>query len=170
MSHLHKIRVGHAYDGRVRGYGARVLVDRLWSRGLSTVKADLDEWCKTVAPSVELRTWYGHDPELFEQFRERYRTELDEPERIEALRHLQALAQECLHVGQRAFGQHAARRHTAQPPVNTRRLVGQRAQLPGAANSQVGLGHIDPDERRIRLRGRLLCPHAVKRGGEHNPP
>ena len=92
MSHLHKIRVGHAYDGRVWGDGARVLVDRLWPRGLSKARADLDEWCKTVAPSVELRTWYGHDPELFEQFRERYRTELDEPERIEALRHLQALA------------------------------------------------------------------------------
>jgi uncharacterized protein YeaO (DUF488 family) len=92
MSHLHQIRVGHAYDGRVWGDGARVLVDRLWPRGLSKARADLDEWCKTVAPSVELRTWYGHDPELFEQFRERYRTELDEPERIEALRHLQALA------------------------------------------------------------------------------
>ena len=92
MSHLHKIRVGHAYAGRVWGDGARVLVDRLWPRGLSKARADLDEWCKTVAPSVELRTWYGHDPELFEQFRERYRTELDEPERIEALRHLQALA------------------------------------------------------------------------------
>ena len=92
MSHLHKIRVGHAYDGRAWGDGARVLVDRLWPRGLSKARADLDEWCKTVAPSVELRTWYGHDPELFEQFRERYRTELDEPERIEALRHLQALA------------------------------------------------------------------------------
>lgn len=92
MSHLHKIRVGHAYDGRVWGDGARVLVDRLWPRGLSHVRADLDEWCKTVAPSVELRTWYGHDPELFEQFRERYRTELEDPERIEAVRHLRTLA------------------------------------------------------------------------------
>ena len=91
MSHLHKIRVGHAYDGRVRGYGARVLVNRPWSRGLSTVRADLDEWCKTVAPSGELSTCYGHDPELFEEFRERYRAELDEHERVEALRHPRAL-------------------------------------------------------------------------------
>jgi len=45
-----------------------VLVDRIWPRGLSKEKADLDEWCKTVAPSTELRKWYAHDPERFEEF------------------------------------------------------------------------------------------------------
>jgi uncharacterized protein YeaO (DUF488 family) len=69
-----------------------VLVDRLWPRGLSRERADLDEWCKDVAPSPELRKWYAHDPERFAQFRRRYLTELRTPERAEALEHLRTLA------------------------------------------------------------------------------
>jgi uncharacterized protein YeaO (DUF488 family) len=70
-----------------------VLVDRIWPRGVKKQKASLDEWCKQVAPSTELRTWYGHDPERFEEFTRRYREELTEPERAEALAHLHGLAE-----------------------------------------------------------------------------
>jgi uncharacterized protein YeaO (DUF488 family) len=86
-----RVHVRRAYDERQRGDGARVLVDRLWPRGLSRERADLDEWCKDVAPSPELRKWYAHDPERFAEFRRRYRAELRQPARAEALRHLQAL-------------------------------------------------------------------------------
>jgi uncharacterized protein YeaO (DUF488 family) len=69
-----------------------VLVDRIWPRGLSKEKAGLEEWCKAVAPSTALRTWYGHAPERFEEFGRRYRAELEEPERAQALEHLRDLA------------------------------------------------------------------------------
>ncbi len=62
------MRVGRVYDEAVPGDGARVLVDRIWPRGLSKERAALDEWCKQVAPSTALRKWYGHDPSLFEEF------------------------------------------------------------------------------------------------------
>lgn len=68
--------------------GRRILVDRLWPRGLSKDHAHLDEWLKAVAPSDELRRWYGHEPEKFAEFERRYRAELKEPERADALRHL----------------------------------------------------------------------------------
>jgi uncharacterized protein YeaO (DUF488 family) len=92
MAGMHTVTVRRVYEQRKRGDGARVLVDRIWPRGLSKEKADLDEWCKTVAPSTELRKWYDHDPERFEEFGRRYRIELEEPERAEALRHLRDLA------------------------------------------------------------------------------
>jgi len=89
---LHRVCVRRAYDERQRGDGVRVLVDRLWPRGLSRERADLDEWCKDVAPSPELRKWYAHDPEHYAEFRRRYRVELREPARAEVLDHLRALA------------------------------------------------------------------------------
>ena len=89
----HRVKVGRPYDGRVRGDGLRVLVDRIWPRGLTKERADLDEWCKEVAPSTELRKWYGHDPERFEEFAQRYRSELEQPERAEALTHLRELTE-----------------------------------------------------------------------------
>ena len=92
MADVHKVKAGRVYVGRVYGEGSRVLVDRIWPRGLSKEKADLDEWCKTVAPSTELRKWYSHDPERFEEFGRRYRSELQEPEGAETLEHLRALA------------------------------------------------------------------------------
>jgi uncharacterized protein YeaO (DUF488 family) len=92
MASTHEVRVRRVYDERVRGDGARVLVDRIWPRGLSKQKADLDEWCKSVAPSTALRKWYGHDPKRFDEFGRRYRAELEEPERAEALQHLRSLA------------------------------------------------------------------------------
>jgi len=92
MASTHKVQVGRPYVPRTRGDGARVLVDRIWPRGLSKEKADLDEWCKQAAPSTTLRKWYSHDPERFEEFGRRYRAELKEPERLEALTHLRDLA------------------------------------------------------------------------------
>jgi uncharacterized protein YeaO (DUF488 family) len=92
MATTHTVKVRRVYDQRAHGDGARVLVDRIWPRGLSKAKADLDEWCKTVAPSTELRKWYDHDPERFEEFGRRYRLELEESERAEGLRHLRDLA------------------------------------------------------------------------------
>jgi len=90
---MHEVKVGRPYDARVRGDGLRVLVDRIWPRGLSKQRADLDEWCKDIAPSTELRKWYGHDPERFEEFARRYRTELEETERAASLAHLRELAE-----------------------------------------------------------------------------
>ena len=69
-----------------------MLVDRIWPRGLTKARAALDEWCKEIAPSTELRKWYGHDPERFEEFGRRYQAELTEPERAGALAHLRELA------------------------------------------------------------------------------
>ena len=86
------VRVRRAYDEPEPTDGSRVLVDRLWPRGLSKARAALDEWCKNVAPSGELRTWYNHDPDRFEEFSRRYRQELKDPERAEALAHLRELA------------------------------------------------------------------------------
>jgi uncharacterized protein YeaO (DUF488 family) len=86
------VRVRRAYDEPTGEDGARVLVDRIWPRGLSKEKAGLEEWCKAVAPSTALRTWYGHAPERFEEFGRRYRAELEEPERAQALEHLRDLA------------------------------------------------------------------------------
>lgn len=85
------IRVGRVYDSR-GGDGARVLVDRLWPRGLTKKQADLDEWRKEIAPSAALRTWYGHDPDRFDEFVRRYREELDDPVRADAWHHLRELA------------------------------------------------------------------------------
>jgi uncharacterized protein YeaO (DUF488 family) len=79
------VRVGRVYDPVGHEDGARVLVDRLWPRGLAREAAALDDWCKQVAPSSELRSWYGHDPGRFEEFAIRYRAELEEPERAVAL-------------------------------------------------------------------------------------
>ncbi|HLI07885.1 MAG TPA: DUF488 domain-containing protein [Ktedonobacteraceae bacterium] len=78
------IALKRAYDEPAADDGTRVLVDRLWPRGLSKERARIDLWLKEVAPSAELRKWYGHDPEKFEEFRRRYESELaTEPARSE---------------------------------------------------------------------------------------
>jgi uncharacterized protein YeaO (DUF488 family) len=88
-----RLAVGRVYDPPEEGQGKRILVDRLWPRGLTKEAAALDEWCKVIAPSEELRRWYGHDPGRFEEFAARYRTELEEPERAAALMQLVELNQ-----------------------------------------------------------------------------
>lgn len=72
-----EFRLKRIYAEAEPGDGYRVLVDRLWPRGVSKQKAQLDEWCKGAAPSPELRTWFGHQHERFAEFAERYRAELD---------------------------------------------------------------------------------------------
>ena len=71
-----KVQVRRVYDEPAPGDGSRVLVDRVWPRGLRKDAAVLDEWLKDVAPSTGLRKWYGHDPAKFEEFRRRYAVEL----------------------------------------------------------------------------------------------
>jgi uncharacterized protein YeaO (DUF488 family) len=87
-----QVRARRVYDQPEASDGRRVLVDRLWPRGLAKEAAHVDEWLKAVAPSNELRRWYGHDPAKFDEFRRRYDDELREPERAEALVHLRELA------------------------------------------------------------------------------
>jgi uncharacterized protein YeaO (DUF488 family) len=86
------VRLRRVYEPPDPSDGRRVLVDRLWPRGLSKNAAALDEWLKTVAPSDELRRWYGHQPEKFAEFARRYGQELQDPERAGALEHLRQLA------------------------------------------------------------------------------
>ena len=78
MASRSNVRVRRVYDEPTPHDGARVLVDRLWPRAMSKDRAQLDEWCKQIAPSTELRTWYRHDPTLFDEFARRYRGELTE--------------------------------------------------------------------------------------------
>jgi uncharacterized protein YeaO (DUF488 family) len=86
------IRVRRVYDDPSPDDGARVLVDRVWPRGLRKDAARLDEWAKDVAPSTDLRTWYRHDPAKFNEFRRRYAAELAAPGSREALARLRTLA------------------------------------------------------------------------------
>jgi uncharacterized protein YeaO (DUF488 family) len=81
------VRVKRAYEPAARTDGHRVLIDRLWPRGVSRRQAKLDGWEKELAPSPELRQWFGHDPERFGEFRRRYFEELrSQRPRLTALR------------------------------------------------------------------------------------
>ncbi|MCU1477143.1 MAG: hypothetical protein JWQ64_1836 [Subtercola sp.] len=71
------VRVRRVYEDPREDDGARILVDRLWPRGVSKARARLEEWMKEVAPTPELRTWYAHDPAKFAEFSARYRAELE---------------------------------------------------------------------------------------------
>ena len=87
-----QVRLRRVYEAPDPSDGQRVLVDRLWPRGLARNKAALDEWLKAVAPSDELRRWYGHQPDRFPAFRQRYQQELRRTEQSSALDHLRQLA------------------------------------------------------------------------------
>lgn len=87
-----RFRIQRAYDAPSKGRSYRVLVDRLWPRGVSKEKADLDEWAKDVAPSDALRRWYGHEPDKFAEFARRYRAELKESPDKEVVKRLRAEA------------------------------------------------------------------------------
>ena len=81
------IAIKRAYDNPMPQDGVRILIDRLWPRGVSKTKLKLDAWPRELAPSTELRKWYGHDPVRFAEFRRRYKAELAErPEQLSALR------------------------------------------------------------------------------------
>jgi uncharacterized protein YeaO (DUF488 family) len=80
------------YDEPRPGEGRRVLVDRVWPRGIRRDAGRFDEWLPDIAPSAQLRRWYGHDPSRFAEFRDRYQAELDEPDRAPARQRLRELA------------------------------------------------------------------------------
>src|SRR4051812_10328796 len=85
------IEVARVYDRPAERPGRRVLVDRLWPRGVGKADSRWDEWCRDVAPSAELRRWYAHRPERFAEFRRRYLDELEDAEHAGAMAHLDAL-------------------------------------------------------------------------------
>jgi len=88
------VEVRRIYEREADDGSYRVLVDRLWPRGVKKDEAALDEWAKDVAPSPELRRWYGHEPERFAEFARRYRAELRRPPAAEALDRLRARAEQ----------------------------------------------------------------------------
>jgi len=80
------LRLARVYDTPGQDDGFRVLVDRVWPRGISKADARVDLWLKEVGPSTELRKWFGHDPERFEEFARRYRSELEDSAALAELR------------------------------------------------------------------------------------
>jgi uncharacterized protein YeaO (DUF488 family) len=123
------INLHRVYEDRDSSY--RVLVDRLWPRGISKADAALDEWLQDAAPSTELRRWYGHDVERYEEFTRRYRVELRQPLASAAVQHLIELARtrtitlltatrDVEHSGARVLQQHltsrASRSRRQAPP------------------------------------------------------
>ena len=87
MSHIHSIRTKRIYDEPDSNDGFRVLVDRLWPRGLSKDKSKVDLWLKDIAPSSELRKWFAHDAEKWLEFKERYFRELNTKHELIGLIH-----------------------------------------------------------------------------------
>jgi uncharacterized protein YeaO (DUF488 family) len=75
-----RVAIKRVYEPAAAADGRRILVDRLWPRGLTKEKAAVDLWLKEVAPSAELRKWFGHDPQKWGEFQRRYRAELDSNE------------------------------------------------------------------------------------------
>ncbi len=84
------VQIKRVYDAAESADGFRVLVDRLWPRGVTKEKAELDAWLKEVAPSPDLRTWWNHDPDRMDEFASRYTAELDDNEAVDELRDIVA--------------------------------------------------------------------------------
>ena len=83
------VKLKRAYEPVSADDGTRILIDRLWPRGVKTADAAIDQWIKDVAPSTSLRKWFGHDPERWAEFRRRYAAEVQQhPERLTTLRTL----------------------------------------------------------------------------------
>ena len=123
------IRVRRIYDDPQPGDGSRVLVDRLWPRGLRKDAAALDEWLRDAAPSNELRGWYGHDPAKFAEFRRRYTAELAGPGPRAALGRLRTLAAAGPVTLLTATAEVRHRRASRDAMVNTRTNQGTRTAL-----------------------------------------
>jgi uncharacterized protein YeaO (DUF488 family) len=87
-----RLEIRRIYDRGAATDAYRVLVDRLWPRGIAKADAPIDEWAKELAPSTELRRWYGHDPAKFDEFARRYRDELRRPPARDALARLRSSA------------------------------------------------------------------------------
>ncbi|SRR5690554_5649510 len=84
------VKLKRAYDEKAEDDGTRVLVDRIWPRGVTKERAAIDWWAKGLAPSEDLRKWFSHDAKRFEEFADRYRAELNGSEDLERLRQLSA--------------------------------------------------------------------------------
>jgi uncharacterized protein YeaO (DUF488 family) len=93
MSRKPIVMTARVYEAPLPDGGVRVLVDRVWPRGVSKERANVGEWCKQAAPSTALREWYGHEPSRFAEFAQRYRAELTDAEHSSALEHLRELAE-----------------------------------------------------------------------------
>jgi uncharacterized protein YeaO (DUF488 family) len=94
MTDKPQIKLRRVYDEPSHADGTRILVDRVWPRGLRKDRARVDEWFKQIAPSTQLRQWYGHDPDRFAEFTRRYLIELAEPDRAEAMEQLRKMARD----------------------------------------------------------------------------
>ena len=88
MAEPSRIRIKRAYEPPERGDGVRILVDRLWPRGLRKDDAHFDQWRKDLSPSTALRQFYGHRPERFDEFTKRYRAELRRKDAVTAAREI----------------------------------------------------------------------------------
>lgn len=86
------MHIKRVYDPPAAGDGYRVLIDRLWPRGLTKAEVAADEWLRDIAPSTELRRWFAHDPARWDEFRRRYAAELQDGAAAAALAHLRTLA------------------------------------------------------------------------------
>ena len=75
------LKIKRAYDKPLSSDGKRILIDRLWPRGVTKAEAGIDEWLKELGPSTELRKWFGHDPQKWEEFRKKYIKELSAPDK-----------------------------------------------------------------------------------------
>lgn len=92
--HHFTVAIKRVYDPPESDDGTRILVDRLWPRGLSKERAKVDIWLKEVAPSNDLRKWFGHDPDKFAEFRHRYEVELESESGQQALTRLRELVRQ----------------------------------------------------------------------------
>jgi len=86
------LSVKRVYESKEAADGVRILVDRLWPRGLRSAEAGIDEWIKDAAPSDELRKWFAHDPEKWPEFKRKYIQELAAPEKAALLKRIAKLA------------------------------------------------------------------------------
>jgi len=86
------LRVKRVYESKEAGDGVRILVDRLWPRGLRLAEAGIDEWMKDIAPSDELRKWFAHDPEKWPEFKRKYTQELVASGKVALLKRIAKLA------------------------------------------------------------------------------
>jgi uncharacterized protein YeaO (DUF488 family) len=96
-----KVQLKRVYEAAGPGDGQRVLVDRLWPRGLTKAEAGVDLWLKAVGPSAELRRWFGHKPERWTEFRRRYMAELKDNPALDELRAIAAKGKTTLVYGAR---------------------------------------------------------------------
>lgn len=83
-----KVAIKRVYEAAASSDGKRILVDRIWPRGVTKAAADLELWLKEIAPSAELRKWFGHDPEKWKAFQEKYEAELEGSAALSELRSL----------------------------------------------------------------------------------